>query len=162
MMNPMTGLPSPLVNRTAIHSLILLLSVIAFSCSKGTTDPDYSSIPDPQARWHAYNFQSYTIEQIRSCFCAKAGTVFQVVVKGNVIVDVIDPSTKSSLPAAERQWFKTVDQLFDIVHSVDTATVAAFHVEYDLRYGYPKNLYVDPNSQIADEEFGYGNSNLTH
>jgi len=162
MMYPKTGLPGPLVNLTSIQRLILMLSVIAFSCSKGTTDPDYSSIPDPQSRWQAYNFESYTIEQIRSCFCAKAGSVFQVVVKGDVIVDVIDPATKTSLPTAERQWFKTVDELFNIVHNVDTATVAAFHVEYDLRYGYPKNLYVDPSSQIADEEFGYDNSNLTH
>ena len=145
-----------------LYYLALLLSVIAFSCSKGTTGPDYSSISDPQERWQAYHFDAYTIEQIRSCFCARAGTVYQVVVKGNVIVDVIDPATKTSLPASERQWFKTVDQLFDIVRSVDTATVAAFQVDYDQRYGYPKNLYVDPNSQIADEEYGYGNSNLTH
>jgi len=162
MIKQFIGLPGLLANRTAVNFLILMLPVIACSCSKGTTDPDYSGIADPQARWQAYKFESYTIEQIRSCFCAKAGTVFQVVVKNNVIVNVIDPATKTPLPEGERQWFKTVDQLFGIVHSVDTATVAAFQVEYDHKYGYPKNLYVDPSSQMADEEYGYGNANLTH
>jgi hypothetical protein len=37
---------------------------------------------------------------------------------------------------------------------------ASLVVEYDTKFGFPKHIYVDPNAQIADEEYGYLTSSI--
>ncbi len=32
---------------------------------------------------------------------------------------------------------------------------ASGRIEYDSTFGYPRSLFIDPNAQIADEEYGY-------
>ena len=69
-------------------------------------------------------------------------------------------SNDSSLSQNQWQRYKTVDQLFAAVHSINKDSVASFNVEFDSTYGYPASFYVDPNAQIADEEYGYNTKNF--
>ena len=38
---------------------------------------------------------------------------------------------------------------------IPSVAIVGFSVEYDTKFGFPKHIYVDPNAQIADEEYGY-------
>ncbi len=140
--------------------MILGLAFIA-SCADLGTAPDHglladhSNITDPMLRWQAYGLTDYTVLQTRTCFCAYGGRQFRITVRSGVIAGIVDPSTGSPLSSEEWGLFKAIDDLFTLIHSIDTAHVAVFRVSYDPRYGYPVMMYVDPSAQIADEEYGY-------
>ena len=133
---------------------LILSAAIFFSCSDLGSEVDHSNIPDAFSRWHAYNLQDYSLKQSLTCFCINGGVSVTVVVKNNQIINVVETS---GIPVPQNQWqfYKTVDQLFDIAKSINPDSVARFSIDFDLKYGYPKWLYVDPNSQMADEEYGY-------
>ncbi len=93
--------------------------------------------------------------QAQTCFCIYGGRKFLVTVQSGSIAGVIDPADGKVLPGDRWGAFKTIDDLFALVKSIDTATVASLQVSYDTRYGYPLRVFVDPSAHIADEEYGY-------
>ncbi len=134
--------------------------VISLSCTEGDVAPDYSSIADPKARWEAYGFTNYTIDQILDCFCPYGGIPIRVVVRNNQVFNVSQAGNGLRLPAAYWGQFRTIDGLFEAVEEVNPDSVSVFTVTYDAKYGYPTVIYVDPSAMIADEEYGYRTSNF--
>ena len=146
--------------KTIRLAFLILISCISFDCKKDTVAPDYSNIADPFSRWKAHGFNNYTIEQRRICFCLNGGEPVRVIVKDGQVINAVKISDGTSLSPSERIWYKTVDQLFEVINKINIDSVAVFRVEYEARYGYPVNFYVDPDSMMADEEYGYENSFL--
>jgi hypothetical protein len=105
-------------------------------------------------RWKAYNLKNYVIEQRFSCFCADVGEVYKVYVWDDTIVDVMRKSDGKSVIGESLRRFMTVDDLFEMVRSINPDSVAEFIAEYDKRFGFPKFIYIDADSNIADEEYG--------
>jgi hypothetical protein len=136
--------------------LFLLTVVISAGCSNDSLTP---SNAEYEARWKSQQIFNYTMVQSRKCFCPNGGQKVTVVVQNNLITDVRDPNGQS-LPVDSQKSYKTVDELFAIIRSVDPAKVATLNVLYDKKLGYPTNLYVDVSKQIADEEYGYSVENL--
>jgi len=140
--------------------LLFLLS-ISLSCTDMGIAPDqgwqadHSNIADPQKRWEAYAMEDYDMYQSRTCFCADGGKRLVITVRSGSIVNIVDPSDGSALPADRWGAYKTIPDLFTLISSIDTTSVASFQVSYDARYGYPLRVFVDPSRQIADEEYGY-------
>lgn len=154
-----------------IYAFLLCAAAAATGCKDvGTIAPpgfvtqpineDYSSIPDPVERWQAYHLTNYVYDQQNSCFCPYGGEVCRVVVRGNKVVDAIKKSDGQSVPPAALQRYKTVDELFLLVRSLDPDSVASLTIKYDARFGYPSLISVDPNRQIADEEYSYRSENI--
>jgi hypothetical protein len=137
---------------------LVCVSLAWCSCNDLGETLDHSDIVDPYARWRSYGFTDYEMLQTHNCFCAYRGP-YKVIVRANRVVSVIDPSNGLSLPREIQAWFKTVDELFAIIRTIDPGTVAAFTVEYDQLYGIP-SFFVDPSAQMADEEYGYSVTNF--
>jgi hypothetical protein len=99
---------------------------------------------------------------MRTCFCGDGGKKFLITVRSGSISSIIDP-TDGTIVAGDR-WreFKTINELFDLVNSIDTTKVAHLQVSYDVRYGYPLKVFVDPSANIADEEYGYETEIVKH
>lgn len=116
---------------------------------------DYSGIADPHTRWNAYNIKNYVIEQQISCFCPDALEIYRIFVRNNEIIDVIKKSDGKSVLNQLPHQFKTVDDLFALAGSINPDSVALIEVQYDQRFGFPKYIYVDSSSEIADEELSY-------
>jgi hypothetical protein len=138
---------------------IITVSLLSLSCKDAGANPDFSGVSDPYARWKAYDLSNYEMIQSLTCFCAYRGP-YRVIVRSNRVTSVIDVTDGSILPPSRVQWVKTVDELFAIVRSIDPTAVAHFSVEYDRRYGFP-SFYVDPDANVADEEYGYSIRDLT-
>jgi len=134
----------------------IILGVIDFPCNV-FTDPDYSAIIDPQARWRAYHLTSYTVVQTRNCFCIEGGRPMKVTVRNNAIVNV---QRTDLTPIPMEQWagYKTIDELFALLKLRDS--VASLTVSYDRRYGYPTSLWIDYLAQAADDEIEYRTEGL--
>jgi hypothetical protein len=116
---------------------------------------DHSDIQDPQSRWQAYGIHDYSMLQSRNCFCPDGGTRYLITVQKDAVTRVINPADGSVLPAGQWARFKTVVDLFALVKSIDTATVASIQVSYNARYGFPERVFVNPSANIADEEYGF-------
>jgi hypothetical protein len=140
---------------------VLSIALMSLTCTDaGTPGPDalladHSSIADPVVRWRAYALVDYSLVQSRVCFCVDGGRKYLVTVRAGKIASVADAAGEGSLGAEKWGEFKTVPDLFALVASIDTTTVASLQVTYDPRYGYPSRVYVDPSAQVADEEYGY-------
>jgi Family of unknown function (DUF6174) len=146
------------------YRLSVLCLFLLCSCADLGTAPeqgflaDHSGIADPLVRWEAYHINDYAFLQSRTCFCVDGGRNFLVTVRSGVIVQIVDPTTGFSLEADRWGDFKTIPELFALIHSIDPATVASIQVSYDSRYGYPLRVFVDPSVMIADEEYGFETS----
>ncbi len=121
---------------------------------------DYSGIPDPRARWQAYQLRSYVLEQQRMCFCVNGGETCLVYVANDKVLDVVRKSNGQSIFREFGSLYRTANQLLDLADSLKAVAVARLVVEYDPKFGFPKYIYVDPNAQIADEEYGYLTSSV--
>lgn len=121
---------------------------------------DYSSIPDPRARWQAYQLRSYVFEQQRSCFCVNGGATCLVYVSNDKVTDVVRKSDGHSLFTEFGCLYKTANQLLDLADSLKQVSVARLVIEYDEKFGFPKYIYVDPSFQIADEEYAFLTSSV--
>ncbi|HLB01428.1 MAG TPA: DUF6174 domain-containing protein [Bacteroidota bacterium] len=138
-----------------LATMCAAVSLLSVSCSEGGLEPDYSSIADPMARWEAYKYTDYTIEQVLSCFCPYGGIPIKVVVRNRQVFKVYQAGNGFTLPAAYWSQFQSIDGLFDVAESVNPDSVSVFTVEYDARYGFPTVIFVDPSDTIADEEYGF-------
>jgi hypothetical protein len=141
---------------------VLLLTFCFFGCGFLAPEPapDKTSIANPQERWKAYAIHDYTITQSLNCFCFNGGVDVKVEVRNDSVIRVRNAMTDSVFSKETFQRYKSVNDLFTFMGTIDTTKVAQYIFEYDSTYGFPKNIYVDYNAQIADEEMGYTTKNL--
>lgn len=102
------------------------------------------------------------VEEQRACFCAYGGDYCKVYVKKNRLTDVIVMSNGERVPKEFQGAFRTVDELFTFVHSINRDSAASSEVEYDSRFGYPKHVAVDYSSHVIDEEIAYNIRSIQH
>ena len=141
--------------------MFLMAGLFAVSCKDSGVETDYSNIVDTYTRWQTYKLKNYSLEQSLSCYCVNGGVPMKIVVSENRVAEVLKLSDGIPLPLDQWSWYKSVDELFEIANSVNRDSVAYFHIEYDVKYGYPTILYVDPSENTADEEYGYRSQNLS-
>ncbi|KAA3610766.1 MAG: hypothetical protein D8M58_21230 [Calditrichaeota bacterium] len=120
-----------------------------------SVDPVHANIQNPKERWQAYQLEDYMISYSNNCYCIWGGREFKVAVRNNKIVEVFDPRGEVIVDTSEYNWYRTIDQMFELTESINPDSVYYFRAEYDSLYGFPDNVWVDYDSLIADEEFGF-------
>jgi len=55
------------------------------------------------------------------------------------------------LPADRWRWFRTIDDLFDLVASAQSQS-ALVRVTFDEQYGYPRTIYIDYVADLVGDE----------
>lgn len=127
------------------------------ACDSDPTGPQWTKLNAAEARWARSQppNNSYTMRQQVACFCAHGGSTFSINVVAGTIVMVRDPDTGRELPAEQRLWFKTIDQLFVEVRSALKKPDTLREVEYDAQYGYPTLVSLDPLKNAIDDEVVY-------
>ena len=94
------------------------------------------------------------------CFCIYGAEICLVSVSNNKVTDVVKKSDGQSIFREFGFLYKTADQLLDLADSLKSRPAARLDIEYDLRFGFPKYIYVDPSAQMADEEYGYATTSI--
>ncbi|BAY65230.1 hypothetical protein NIES22_53330 [Calothrix brevissima NIES-22] len=102
--------------------------------------------------WKKQNIRNYRYTFSRSCFCApKASGPISVTVRKGRSISLTDATGKP----VERELFQqydTVPKLFNIIEDAIAKKASNLTVQYDPKLGYPTQINIDYNSQIADEE----------
>ncbi|WP_138498094.1 DUF6174 domain-containing protein [Nostoc sp. PA-18-2419] len=104
--------------------------------------------------WNYKNISNYRYTFSNSCFCIQEA-------RGPVIIEVRNGQTKSIIsvatgkPVENRQLFNnynTIPKLFNVIQDAINRKAYSLNARYNPRYGFPTQINVDYNSQIADEE----------
>ena len=113
-----------------------------------------AGLDQARARWAQAGVRSYDLLYERICFCAPVSRgPFAVSVRDGAVVAARHTTLPdSTVNEASRM---RVEDLFSVFGAAYDARAYSVRVTYEPRYGYPLQLYVDGDAQIADEETGY-------
>ncbi|MBK1986269.1 hypothetical protein A0J48_001660 [Sphaerospermopsis aphanizomenoides BCCUSP55] len=103
--------------------------------------------------WRKRNISNYRYTLTRSCFCTPEARE-PVVIEVRKGVTTAVTSVKTNQPV-DRELFKKYDnvpKLFNVIQDAINRKPSSLIVKYDPKFGYPTQINVDYNSQIADEE----------
>ncbi|MEH1943795.1 MAG: DUF6174 domain-containing protein [Nostoc sp.] len=102
--------------------------------------------------WNQQNISNYDYTLSNSCFCIGDA-------RGPVVIKVRNGQTSSITSVATgkdvKEYFQnynTIPKLFDVIQDAIKRKAASLNVRYNARFGYPTQIDIDYNSQIADEE----------
>jgi hypothetical protein len=68
---------------------------------------------------------------------------------------VVDTQTGNELQRSEREWFRTIDQLFDAIRDASAKPGMLREVNYNSQYGYPTLVSLDPLPNAVDDEVAF-------
>lgn len=138
--------------------MITLLAAFFAGCESSPLSPlELLALERAEARWGARPFQDYAVEMRLSCFCP--GSVAQwarVEVVAGQVNRVVVVATGEQVPATERVFFRTVEQVF---HSIGTVAhddwVEDVVVEFDSELGFPAYASFVSKPDILDAGITY-------
>jgi hypothetical protein len=136
-------------------SASLIALAIIFGCGK--TDKygtERSKLSDAKARWeraHTSNVTGYFCNYRLMCFCVFTEPV-QMTVSADSIVSIKEIQTRNVLPDSDFVYFWTVEKWFDWIGTTLDKNPYSASIQYDATFGYPRDIYVDFEAGIADDE----------
>ncbi|WP_340139631.1 DUF6174 domain-containing protein, partial [Trichormus variabilis] len=103
--------------------------------------------------WNSKNISNYRYTLSNSCFCIPEA-------RGPVVIEVRNGQTTSITAvnpgqAVNPQFFQkynTIPKLFNVIQNAIQSQASSLDISYNHKFGYPTQINIDYNSQIADEE----------
>lgn len=137
----------------------LLLLLIPLFIAAGCTNEQVvqSDERDSYTKWNSYGYHNYTVDQIRQCFCVYGADAMKVVVRDDTVMSVTRLSDNKELSYSEARWYMPVDQLFQKVLNPGQDSIVA---SFNLDYGYPEQVDINPQLHPVDGGVLYITSNL--
>lgn len=140
---------------------VLLAAVVAVvgalaGCGSGSgEEPLKPGGRSQRAVWEARNIDSYSYLLRVNAFSAEgaAGAVQVVVTDG--VPKVTAPAGVPLPEGATFARYDTIPELFGLVEQAEAAGAETIRAEYDPAYGFPADVFIDLDKQLADEEFGF-------
>ena len=112
-------------------------------------------------KWLSHDIKKYQIEMQKICFCAPDAVrmmIFQV--EDNEIKDVRYADSGDAVDPGHYNELNTIEGMFALVEQSLEKNPADIVISYDQEYGYIKELTVDYQENIADDEFTFIASNM--
>ena len=135
-----------------LHYFLLL--VILIGCKEQTNQP--SSLT-PYEKWRSFNIDSYTIEQVPTCFCADGGVKMKLTIHSDSVYSVMNLSDSTVVPTQVAKQYLSIDSLFGIIRNSKTDSLVFTH---NALYGYPEKLDINPQQHPVDGGALYETSRL--
>ncbi|HIK08416.1 MAG TPA: hypothetical protein IGS40_27700 [Trichormus sp. M33_DOE_039] len=103
--------------------------------------------------WNSRNISNYRYTFSNGCFCvpdARGPVVIEV--RNGKTVSITSVATGQPVDPQFFQNYNTIPKLFNVIQDAIARQASSLTVQYNARYGYPTQINVDYNAQIADEE----------
>jgi hypothetical protein len=146
--------------RKLFHVFVIAVSISLISCVDKAVEPENHLLEANYLKWKSLGINDYTIVQSQVCFCLYGGVKAIIHIRNNQILSVQDSAGVTVIKQEYWQYYKTIDQLFETVNRALFDKPNTITIEYDKVYGFPKNFFVDPIKQAADDEYGYATSSF--
>ncbi|MBD2663379.1 hypothetical protein B6N60_03261 [Richelia sinica FACHB-800] len=142
-----------------------LIIALSFNTSVLSKKPPVQLTPTQQVKldkaqlkvfsrlWKEKDVKNYRYRLSKSCFCAPAarGPVL-IVVKDGVTTSVTSEETGQAVDPELFKQYDSVPKLFAVIQDAIDRKAASLNVKYDAKLGYPTQINIDYDTQIADEE----------
>ncbi|MBE9205146.1 hypothetical protein IQ244_01060 [Nostoc sp. LEGE 06077] len=111
--------------------------------------------------WNQQRLANYRFTFSRSCFCLpKATQPVVITVRNGQVASITAVNNNEPVDAELFQQYNTIPKLFGIIDDAITRKASSLTVKYDPQLGYPTQINIDYNQQVADEELFLTISNL--
>ena len=128
------------------------------------SNPDsvHATLLRHQERWERSGITDYDYTGAWSCFCPQEYLAdVAVTVRGGVVTSVEFAGEEFTVVPPLPERFVPVEELFALLQDAVTRNAARIEVSYDERYGYPRELFIDYDERMADEETRFVMSGFT-
>jgi len=136
-------------------ALFFITIILFVSCE----DNPVNSLSDKAAveleKWKSLAINSYSITQKRIANFVGSDKYVRVYVSNNVITDIRDSSGTTSIQSENWKWYRTVDQLFDIVIDTKYTKPSYYEVFYDDTYHFPAAISLGPGTAKQSEAYTF-------
>jgi len=140
-------------------SLAVAASVFLSACSVNPFALSREAASDHRARWSASGIVDYEYVFGRTCECTRETTRrMRVEVRGGSVAGATYRDTGE--PATMANGYPTVEDLFDLIDDAIQRRAAGLTVSYDGPLGYPTEITIDYDLEVADDEITINASNL--
>ncbi|NMB83106.1 MAG: hypothetical protein GYA14_14940 [Ignavibacteria bacterium] len=136
-------------------ALFIITLILFVSCE----DNPVGSLSDKAMveleKWKSLGINNYSITQQRIANFTGSDKYVRVYVSNNVITDIRDSSGTTSIPSENWKWYKSVDQLFDILIDTKNTRPSYYDVLYHDTYHYPAVLSLGPGTAKQSEAYTF-------
>ncbi len=150
------------MKRLCLIPFILLLSAF-ISCKDEdslilvpteTTDSYEKSLE----RWEGNGYHNYRYEFRWRCFCTRINDWVEVTVRNDTVFRIVNLESEEAYEnewAWQREDFRTIDGLFDLIREARDKPADSITAAYDASKGFPVKVDIDWNRGLIDEEIGF-------
>lgn len=140
---------------------VKVVEAVAPVSTKATTNDIASEIQMNREKWQAHEISGYQIEMQKICYCVPEVVRMMVFeVDGDDVTSVRYADTGEDVDPQHYGEFNTVEGMFTFVEQAIAKNPADLSIAYDEKYGYIKELSVDFQENIADDEISIIASNM--
>lgn len=139
-------------------------ATLALACAtSGCSDPTgpERELEANRELWEAVGPASYVFDYHVVCYCPPEITrAVMIEVEDDAVVAANYVDTGEPVDPFVPEEFPTVDDLFDEIESALAGDPYSLEAVYDPELGYPTQVFIDFEENIADEEWGFVVSRL--
>lgn len=147
-----------IISAALLLSVSLNLPVMSQSCTEIAQSPESNNLNSRRLKfnrdsWNQQNIFNYRYTLSNGCFCIPDA-------RGPVVIEVRNGKTTSITSVATGkpanpqyfQQYNTIPKLFNVIQDAIARRAFSLNVRYSSSLGYPTQINIDYDSQIADEE----------
>lgn len=135
---------------------LFIITIILFASCE---DNPVGSLSDKAAveleKWKSLGINSYTITQQRIANFVGSDKYVKVYVSNNAITDIRDSSGTTSIPNENWKWYKSVNELFDILIDTKYTKPSYYEILYDDTYHFPAVLSLGPGTAKQSDAYTF-------
>lgn len=144
--------------RLALAFLVVALA----SCGDGPTSPERRSLEDNRELFQSRVGRSYSYTYSNVCFCpVDVVAPVRISVRNGTIESIVVAADGTPVPRGRWELYETIDAVFAVIEDALDQDAARVDVTYDPALGYPRDVFIDYDERIADEERGFVISDVT-
>ncbi len=132
-----------------------LTSILFISCGDAGVTTTFPGLEDAHRHWKSLNIKKYSFHQLIFGVPGASADTITVSVDNNTIIKTTFKGTDIPLPAEKIKYYKTADQLFDLLFALKGKTIGSYYVDFDTKYGYPVLIIIDPSLRYSGDEYWY-------
>lgn len=139
-----------------------VMAALAGCGGEARTSPSDAQIQASLKQWQSHNIDSYQLNFRISCYCMSETTAEKVLhIDDGAITEAYYLDSGEPVPAGDLyQDLLTVEQAFELIHSLKAQSPFELRVSFDDTYGYPTGIHVEFVEDLADDEQSWYLSNL--
>lgn len=133
----------------------LLVTLLLVSCEENPFESVSNRASEEYQKWKSFGINNYTIIQQRIANFSGSDQAVKIFVSNNQITDIRDTSGTVQIPLENWKWYRSIDQLFELLIDIKNTQPNQYQVVYEDTYRYPAQLFISAGTVKSSEAFSF-------